>query len=724
GGCALHISSAPNQRCLLAVTATRRRKASGSILTFASRALFRFAEHMAELRDKELATVRLEDRREFLCRFGRRRLGIARRQQDEHAGEFRAHDTRKIRTVHGARHHDVGEDQIDAAAAAQPFQRCLGVGNMRDLVAGAFEEIGRGLGNIQVILDEQDVHRRQRPRRNATGRQRLASLRLGGWKIERHRGPLADGAFEIDRTVRLTGEAISLTKAQTTAAPDLLGGEERLESALLHVVRHADAGVAHLDLDEVADEVPALFIECDITGTDAQRAAFRHRVARIEPDIEQRQLELAGVDLDRPESWRNVDDDADVAAQRSAEQIADGVELAVEIDALRAQRLPARESKQLSGERLAALGGVTDVDDQAFELLVVAGEPLGHIGASENDRQQIVEIVRDAPGQLSDGLHLLRLEQLLAGFLEPALRLTRLGNVARDLGKTDQLAIRITDRVDDDMRPEARAVLAQAPAFIFEFSLARRLRQVALRAASRTILRRKKHRIVLPKNFVGGIALDPLRAAVPADDRSVGVHQEDGIVGHRLDQELEAAFGTETAGKGLVHQKTLNSLANSPNEGEVPWCGLSLQADHSQPADDERGCKDADQWQRLLEHEHRDRRGEQDTGLAQRRHHGDRRRRHRPDNDAVGYKLQRPAGERARPIAHDLRQRATASAPKCVRTHDQREADEERQRIGIGIAGGARTYSIHQRISADGHGREQGEADSPAVELSEVTAAA
>ena len=62
---------------------------------------------------------------------------------------------------------------------------------------------------------------------------------------------------------------------------------------------------------------------------------------------------------------------------------------------------------------------------------------------------------------------LLASAQLLLGGLP-------LGEVARDLGEADELARGIADRIDDDVRPEAGAVLADAPALLLEASLAGR----------------------------------------------------------------------------------------------------------------------------------------------------------------------------------------------------------------------------------------------------------
>ena len=83
-----------------------------------------------------------------------------------------------------------------------------------------------------------------------------------------------------------------------------------------------------------------------------------------------------------------------------------------------------------------------------------------------DDHEKIVEIVRDAAGQLAERVELLRFRQLLLHLLELELGLAALGNVAGDLGEADELAV-LVDGVDDDAGPEERAVLADAPAFLF-----------------------------------------------------------------------------------------------------------------------------------------------------------------------------------------------------------------------------------------------------------------
>jgi hypothetical protein len=69
----------------------------------------------------------------------------------------------------------------------------------------------------------------------------------------------------------------------------------------------------------------------------------------------------------------------------------------------------------------------------------------------------------DAAGELAYGLHLLRLEKLLARLLQLDLRLAPLAEVAGDLGEADQLVV-IINRIDEHTGPEATAVFAAAPA--------------------------------------------------------------------------------------------------------------------------------------------------------------------------------------------------------------------------------------------------------------------
>ena len=134
--------------------------------------------------------------------------------------------------------------------------------------------------------------------------------------------------------------------------------------------------------------------------------------------------------------------------------------------------------------------------DRLHRLLVLGLlEPaLQDLRVAGDDHQQIVEVVRDAAGELAERLHLLRLGELLARLFERDLRLVLLGDVARHLGEADQLAGLVADRVDHRGRIEAAAVLAHAPALRFELALARGGRQRLRRLAGRAVLRQEEYR--------------------------------------------------------------------------------------------------------------------------------------------------------------------------------------------------------------------------------------
>src|SRR6185312_17461521 len=101
---------------------------------------------------------------------------------------------------------------------------------------------------------------------------------------------------------------------------------------------------------------------------------------------------------------------------------------------------------------------------------------------------------------------------------ERLLRGVALGQIAGELGKADELALVAEQAVDDDIGPEAAAVLAHAPALGLEPALGERRLERALRHAQRLVLRRVQHREMLPDGFVGAVKLDARGAEIPRAD--------------------------------------------------------------------------------------------------------------------------------------------------------------------------------------------------------------
>jgi len=87
--------------------------------------------------------------------------------------------------------------------------------------------------------------------------------------------------------------------------------------------------------------------------------------------------------------------------------------------------------------------------------------------------------------------------------------------------------------------PEARAVLAHAPAFVFETAGIGGDVQGALRQPGRPVLLGIKPREMLPDDVLGAIPLHPLGATVPGRHRSGRVEQEDRVIDDPLDQDAK-----------------------------------------------------------------------------------------------------------------------------------------------------------------------------------------
>src|SRR5918995_139631 len=85
------------------------------------------------------------------------------------------------------------------------------------------------------------------------------------------------------------------------------------------------------------------------------------------------------------------------------------------------------------------------------------------------------------------------------------------GEIARDFGKPEKLPRLIAQRCDDDIRPEARAILAQAPSFILEASLERCHFELMLGPPSFPGFFDIENREVPPDDLAGFIAFELLR---------------------------------------------------------------------------------------------------------------------------------------------------------------------------------------------------------------------
>ena len=278
----------------------------------------------------------------------------------------------------------------------------------------------------------------------------MVGLAVVARQVQAHHRPVADFGIDPDLATGLLGEAVDHRQAESGALSDRLGGEERVEGAGDHLRRHAGAAVADAQRDVLPGRQLALarrpLVEPAVAGLDGQPAAGRHRVARIDAQVEQRVLELARVDEGAPQPAGRDHLQRDPRTDGAPDQLLEAGDEAVRVGRSRRQRLAAREREQPVGQRRRPPRRTLRGADVAVDL---AGAPLRqprlhHLQGAGDAGQQVVEVVRDAAGELAHRLHLLRLPQLL-------LRLEAVSGVDRLGDDGDDGAGRVEQRPDRDV---------------------------------------------------------------------------------------------------------------------------------------------------------------------------------------------------------------------------------------------------------------------------------
>ena len=181
---------------------------------------------------------------------------------------------------------------------------------------------------------------------------------------------------------------------------------------------------------------------------------------------------------------------------------------------------------------------------RALQPGVIANALLQGVNAAGDHHQQVVEVVRDAAGKLPERVKLLRFGELTLHLLELELRVAPFGDVAGDLGKSDQPAV-FADRVDDHASPEEGTILADAPAFFLIAALFSGDLQRAGGFAVATVGFGIKAGEMPTENFLGRITLDPLTANIPARDNAGGIEHVQRVVGDPFNQKTKTALALE-----------------------------------------------------------------------------------------------------------------------------------------------------------------------------------
>ena len=202
-----------------------------------------------------------------------------------------------------------------------------------------------------------------------------------------------------------------------------------------------------------------LAIDLDVEGFQGQGAgaALLHGQAGVVDDVEQRRLQLDRIEPAIPQRRCRAEDEAEGAAQGLGQATLAGIDELVQVHRAPGQALLAGEGQQLLGEGRRPIHRVAGVVDMALGLVPVQFRAVQvdpqDIQVADHHLQQVVEIVGDAAGELTQGFHLLRLAQGVFG-------VAAAGDVQLRGEEIAQLARGIEHRRDEQRIPEGRAVLA------------------------------------------------------------------------------------------------------------------------------------------------------------------------------------------------------------------------------------------------------------------------
>ena len=152
-----------------------------------------------------------------------------------------------------------------------------------------------------------------------------------------------------------------------------------------------------------------------IGGGNRQRAAIRHRIARVGRQIGDGGLELSLIDEDRPRLFGQPGFHPHCLLQRARRQPDRVPHEVVDVGVSGLQRLSAPESQQLLGQLRAVRQRLQAGARQLGGGRIVLQQSTEQFQVQDRHAEQVIEVVRDAAGQTPDRLQFLGLAQPFLG---------------------------------------------------------------------------------------------------------------------------------------------------------------------------------------------------------------------------------------------------------------------------------------------------------------------
>ena len=154
-------------------------------------------------------------------------------------------------------------------------------------------------------------------------------------------------------------------------------------------------------------------VEFGVGSLDEEAAAVRHGIAGVHGQIHDDLFHLAGVGANGAEVGEVRMTSSMSSPIRRGMSLPMSSTTVLRLSDARLQNLHAAESEELARQRGRAIGGAVDLFDFAGDGIAGRQNVQQQLGVALDDHQEIVEVVRDAAGEATDGFHFLRLAKLV-----------------------------------------------------------------------------------------------------------------------------------------------------------------------------------------------------------------------------------------------------------------------------------------------------------------------
>jgi hypothetical protein len=356
-------------------------------------------------------------------------------EEESGAGPPGRESLRQLAAPHPGHDH-IGEEEMDGTGVTRLEVEGLdAVRRLEHAIPLKLQELLGDPPHPRLVLDEQNglrAARQLRARSGAGARQRLRQLDRGEMHPEQRSDPgLAPEGHGSPVSLR---DAIESREPEARSPPGALGGEEGLEDTTSCRLVHAASLVLHLEhgVDPRALQIALprrRLVERVAHEPDAQRSSPRHRLDRVHDEAQNGLLDLAPVRAHQSRLTAELPRHGHAVTREALDRAAEVDDQRAQVQDLDREHVVPAEREELAREHRAPRHGRTDLLGVPGRATLLGQRALEELALRENDREQVVEVVRHAAREHPHRLHLLRLAELLLAPSQGVLRAPSPGDV-------------------------------------------------------------------------------------------------------------------------------------------------------------------------------------------------------------------------------------------------------------------------------------------------------